>query len=150
MYEHWPLVEEADYEEITAFVGFDCFQCTHINQAESNNIVDGTWVRKWKKVGNSWIIKSRLCGRGFLDHQRFDIQRHSSTASRLSQRMILSIGQQLGFEFESLDVSNAFLQGLRFDQLEASSKKLGIEINTKRRVYFRPPKNVWRHLRNNP
>ena len=49
MYEHWPLVEEADYEEITAFVGFDCFQCTHINQAESNNIVNGTWVRKWKR-----------------------------------------------------------------------------------------------------
>ena len=151
IYNHWRLVEEADYEEITAFVGFDCFKATHVSQADSDNVIDGTWVRKWKHTkDHGWFIKSRLCGRGFLDRQRFDVQRHSSTASRLSQRMILSIGQQMGLDFESLDVSNAFLQGLRFDQLEKCSKKLGIEINTRRRVFFRPPSNVWRHLKNNP
>ena len=106
---------------------------------DTSNGVNDTWDRTWKfSEERGWLVKSRLCGCGFLDTQRFDVQRHSSTASRLSQRIILSIGQQMGFEFRSLDVSNTFLQGMRFDELEASAKKLGIEIRTKRRAMFNP------------
>ena len=98
IWRYWDLVDKADYEESAAFVGFDVFRSVHYTQADSNNTIDGTWVRTWKFTKErGWFVKSRLSGRGFLDAQRFDIQRNSSTASRLSQRMIISIGQQLGF-----------------------------------------------------
>ena len=45
---HWHLVESADYEEVCAFVGFSCFKLTHYKAMDTNNVVDGTWVRKWK------------------------------------------------------------------------------------------------------
>ena len=35
-------------------------------------------------------MKSRLCARGCFDRQKYFIERHSSTATRLSQRMVVS------------------------------------------------------------
>ena len=36
-------------------------------------IIDAIWVRKWKRVEKAgrvvYIVKSRLCARGFLDSQ---------------------------------------------------------------------------------
>ena len=49
---------------------------------------------------------------------------------------------------ESWDISNAFLQGLKFSELQKLSKELGIELREVRKVYLRPPANVWRHFRN--
>eukprot|EP00959_Pyramimonas_sp_CCMP1952_P423649 8874217-Pyramimonas_sp.AAC.2 len=68
----------------------------HGNDLDSGNIIDAAWVRRWKKMYDEnnnmyYIIKSRLCGRGFLDSQKNDFMRHSSTASRLSQRMVASL-----------------------------------------------------------
>ena len=86
----------------------------------NGNLIDAVWVRRWKydpKLGRK-VIKSRLCGRGFLDKQKFDIQRHSSTASRLSQKLVVSVAQcHDDFDLESWDISTAFLQGLTFEEL---------------------------------
>ena len=51
-----------------------------------STVIDATLVREWKfdVKPKEWVIKSRRCGRVFLDKQKYDIQRHSSTASRLS------------------------------------------------------------------
>ena len=113
--------------------------------------MDATWVRRWKNAANGWIVKSRLCGRGFLDSQKGLIQRRSSTASRLSQRIAASLGVIEDMVMESWDVSNAFLQGLSFDTLKTQAKKLGMEpMSVERKVYLDPPANVWRHFRENP
>ena len=110
---YWHLIEEADHKELLAFAKNKVFRPKR-HSSFRENVVDAIWVRRWKQTlgpdGKSqvWIVKSRLCGRGFLDSQKNSIQRHSSTASRISQRMIVSIATLYGFDLESWDVSNAF------------------------------------------
>ena len=129
----------------------ECFEKCLKKNMTTNNSVDGTWVRRWRKTVvdgvEVWVIKSRCCGRGFLDRQKNFIQRHSSTASRLSHRMICTLFAIMPeAEMEIWDITAAFLQGLKFSELEEKAKELGIETNEVRTVYFRPPANVWRHL----
>ena len=64
--------------------------------------------------------------------------------------MILSLCVLLGFELESWDISNAFLQGLSFKELQNRAKELKLELKEQRAVYLRPPANVWRHFREMP
>ena len=146
--EHWELVCEADRAEILQFVEFNVFELA-AKQNAGTNIVDATWVRRWKwcTTTKRWIIKSRLCGRGFLDKQRYDVQKHSATASRLSQRLLCSPAVQHNLVLESWDISSAFLQGLNFKDLYKQAQKFKLEIRDARQVYLKPPANVWKHLR---
>ncbi len=48
---------------------------------------------------------------------------------------------------ESYDISAAFLQGLRFDELKQRALEFGMAIREERKVYLRPPANMWRHFR---
>ena len=138
---HWDKVEKADREEATSFIQHKVFKLEA--RSAASNVVDGTWVRRWK--GNE--VRSRCCGRGFLDRQRQDIDRHSSTASRLSHRLAVSLACIHGLELEAIDISAAFLQGLRFSELAARAKELGHSCRSTRNVWFRPPANLWRHFR---
>ena len=75
IYQYWDLVEEADRLESRSFIDHECFRATHVNNADNGNIIDGTWVRTWKKIFGpnntmKYIAKSRMCGRGFLDSQK--------------------------------------------------------------------------------
>ena len=78
----------------------------------------------------------------------------SATASRLSQRLIVSLAQILQEEPESWDIGNAFLQGSSFAELAKRAKELGYELKGDmldgRVVHLKPPPNVWRHLNNSP
>ena len=94
---YWPLVDEADRVELTAFVKFTCSRARKAERGD--NTLDCVWVRKWKFIQipdgtTQWIIKSRLCGRGFLDKQKLEVNRHSTTASRMSQRIGVSMAVQ--------------------------------------------------------
>ena len=74
--------------------------------------------------------------------------RHSSTASRLSQRLVASfMATSEDFEMETWDISTAFLQGLKYSELKKHAQKLGIEVKENREVYLAPPANIWRHFR---
>ena len=153
--DNWPAVDAADRAELEAFVKFKVFEAKHSSVVENDNCIDAVWVRRWKWINGPdgkriRIVKSRLCGRGFLDRQKYSIDRHSSTASRLSQRIQVALKQSLGLSMESWDIGNAFLQGLRFDELREKAKELGLETKKMRKVYLMPPKNVWRHLRSIP
>ena len=107
-------------------------------------------MRRWKRLPDgSYVIKSRLCARGFLDPQKSSLPTHSQTASRLTQRLLISTGVNLGFVFESWDVGAAFLKGFSFEQMDKFYKQRGIPL-PKRRVILRPPKNVWSLLREIP
>jgi hypothetical protein len=156
---NWQLVEAADQKELQAFVTHKVFGVAAVKQRSQQcytsgkpyNEVDGTWIRKWKLTHANgkdvWIIKSRLCGRGFLDKQKWDVQRSSSTASRISQRLAVSLAQLEKLDMELWDISNAFLQGLSFKELYDRAAELGLEVKAQRDVLFRPPRNVWRHLK---
>ena len=57
--------------------------------------------------------------------------------------MACSLGCLFGLEPEALDISTAFLQGLKFTELSARAKELGYDARQIREVYFRPPANLW-------
>ena len=88
-----------------------------------------------------------MCIRGFLDPQKGTLPTRATTATRLSQKLVLSIAVLLEFEVESLDVGNAFLDGYTFEQMEQALKRRGIDMPAQRKVILDPPANIWRHLR---
>ena len=65
----------------------------------------------------------------------------------LAHRIGMSLAAQYDWDVEGFDVKTAFLQGLRFTEIQEKARRLGIEIREQRRVWLRPPANVWRHLR---
>ena len=146
--QHWRLVDEADRKELQQFVDEAIFRLRHVRSLDGGmDVMDAVWVRKWKKLADgTYIVKSRLCIRGFLDPQKSLIPTKSTTATRLSQRLFVSLCVLLGFIMESLDVSGAFLKGFSFKKLEEKLKHKGINTPT-RRPLMSPPMNVWRHFR---
>jgi hypothetical protein len=145
---HWREVEAADRKELKQFLDQQIFKLRHINSLDTDegSFVDAIWIRKWKRLPDgSYIIKSRLCARGYLDCQKHLIPTRSTTATRLSQRILVSVSVLLGFDLESWDVSGAFLKGFNFDRLAEIAAKLGHTL-PKRKVLLKPPANVWRHF----
>ncbi len=151
------LVREADRRELEAFIDHKVFKVEPISSLSSNaNLVDCVWIRKWAIKGQK--VKSRMCARGCFDRQKYFIDRHSSTATRLSQRLVVSLGlctgiiysdtgDNLDIDTESLDISTAFLQGLDYQQLKDQARLLGYEYRQPRDVHVLPPENVWFHFR---
>ena len=114
----WPQVEEADAKEIAQFVHEKAFQKILLRDVpEGTVIIDGTWVRRWKLKSGKRIIKSRMCARGCFDPQKDLLATRSTTASRLSQRLLVSTAAVMREDPESWDVSGAFLKGLTFDRI---------------------------------
>lgn len=146
---HWTTVEKADRAEVKQFVDEKVFKKKYYYDVNID-VIDAIWIRKWKQLADGTIIvKSRLCVRGFLDPQRSAIPTRSTTASRLSHRIFMSLCALLQFEIESWDISGAFLKGFTFAQLDQLYKSLGISA-PKRQVIVKPPANVWRYLREIP
>ena len=58
-------------------------------------------------------IKARL--QGFLDKQ--SVSNYSGTTSRWGQRLIIILSVQMNWSLLSLDVSEAFLRGITFQEL---------------------------------
>ena len=120
------------FKELKQFITFDVFTVDRRSSLpRGSDVVDCVWFRKWKQKPT--IVKSRLCSRGCFDKQKYTIERHSSTTTRLSQRIVLSMGQiedsgkddPIGTE--SWDISSAFLQGLKYSDLMKTARKLGYE-----------------------
>jgi len=155
------LVEEADFKELCQFVQYKVFTVhKRSGLRPGSNVVDGIWVRKWKVYGK--VLKSRMCSRGCFDKQKHLIEKHSSTATRVSQRLVISVGlsgtmsgydgknyidDPLDIDTESLDIQGAFLQGMKYSELQQQARSLGYELREPREVYVQPPENVWRHFR---
>ena len=114
--------------------------------ADEMVIVDAVWVRKYKRMpSGARQVKSRLCARGCFDDQRPYLTTRSTTATRLTQRMLLSICANEDFDVELWDIGGAFLKGLSFDQVRELLRAKGIRSPT-RKVLIIAPANVWRHL----
>ena len=83
-----------------------------------------------------------------MDQQKKMVARYSSTASRLSQRLLCSIAVENEFDVEQWDIGNAFLKGFSFDKMREMCTKFGITIpDVERRVCIKVPGNVWHILR---
>jgi hypothetical protein len=102
-------------------------------RALSQNILDSRWVLKWKLVDGKRVIKARLTVRGYKDLQGGDLKTMASTASRWGQRVVCMAAVQNDWTLYSADVSQAFLQGMSFEEVA----KLKGEV--KRSVQFEVP-----------
>ncbi|CAE7229802.1 RE1, partial [Symbiodinium sp. CCMP2456] len=145
----WPQVDEADHKEIGQFVNEKAFKAVRRSDLPANcAIIDGIWVRKWKKTADlKRIVKSRMCVRGCHDPWKNELNNRSSTATRLSQRLILvGAANSQDDDVESWDIAGAFLKGLTYESLWKCLRKLGLHT-VERLVAIVPPRNVWRHLK---
>ena len=127
--EHWDLVEAADRKEITQFVEEKVWRCSEARHMKFPPI-DAIWIRKWKWIYDkngkrTRIVKSRLCARGFLDAQGKDLTTRATTATRLSQRLLVSLSVIFGFHLETWDASGAFLKGFPFRVVEEHLRRNG-------------------------
>lgn len=144
----WPEVDKADLAEIKQFVEESAFKKIHKSQITSEMVVvDAIWVRKNKRYPDGSIrIKSRLCARGFLDAQKSMLTTRSTTATRLSQRLLVSYAaQDEERDVESLDVGGAFLKGFSFQEIQKVLQEQGHQAPS-RTVILLPPLNVYKHL----
>ena len=104
VHEIWDQVEAADLKEISQFVDEKAFKPVLRSELGKNcALIDGIWVRKWKKMaaGNR-IVKSRMCVRGCHDPWKDEMNNRSATATRLSQRLILSTAANTGDDVRTL------------------------------------------------
>ena len=91
---------DGDHKEIKNFVKHSVFKVKNLHSA-TQRPMSCVWVRKWKIVNGKRIIKCRLCVRGFLDPQKSMLSKHSTTATRLSQKLIVSNAANNDFDMES-------------------------------------------------
>ena len=146
---NWAAVEAADRKELQSFITHDVFRLVKKSNLWTEAL-DAVWVRKRKKMPDgSVVFKSRLCIRGFLDPQRWYLPTRATTASRLSQRLLVSFAALFNWEVESLDVGSAFLQGFDFTTMTRLLRNKGYDT-VDRKVVLEPPANVWRHFRTLP
>ena len=69
----------------------------------------------------------------------------STTATRLSQRILVSSASVHDQDLESWDISGAFLKGLSFEKVRELLRARGVRTPI-RKVAIVAPANVWRHL----
>ena len=147
IYDIWQQVEEADAAEIKQFVETKSFSKSHRSFLDEDTVlIDAVWVRKWKRYPDgSRRVKSRLCARGCFDRQKDLLSTRSTTATRLSQRLLLSTAANESLDVESWDIGGAFLKGMNFEAVRKLLESKGIK-SPKRKIAILAPANVWRHL----
>lgn len=122
----------------------DAFRKVRLSDLPTDTvIIDGTWIRRWKIKDGQRVVKSRLCARGCFDPQKEELSTRSTTATRLSQRLLMSTSAILGQQPESWDVSGA--SPVEFDKIRGLLPQQGIKTPV-RSVVMIPPRNTWRHL----
>lgn len=114
---HAQAVAEAKLVEFKRWVDLSTF--VRMPRSQATNILDVTWVLKWKMIKGVRSIKSRCTARGFKDLQAKSesVHRYAATAKRTSQRAICGIAAQQRTVLFSFDISAAFLKGMTFDQI---------------------------------
>ena len=119
--EHSTEVLQAMLDELNTWNGFRCFK--RIKKSETKCIIDTKWVLKWKLKGGVRHIRARLCLRGFKESGCDNDTNHSATASRLSQRLLVSETVLRSWVLASTDIPKAFLQGVSYQELADTTNK---------------------------
>ena len=113
--QHEAECKKAMIDELRRWQSLGAFERCPRSQAD--NLIDARWVLKWKVVAGKRLIKARLTVRGFKDMQAQQLETFSGTTSRWGQRLVVAIAAQRRWSLFSCDVSQAFLRGLRFDDI---------------------------------
>ena len=119
--ENADLVTQAIVSELRTWQGFKCFE--RRKRSEAPCIIDAKWVLKWKMVKGQRTIRARLCLRGFKESGADDQSNYASTASRFSQRLLVSECAIRSWALASSDVPKAFLQGVSYQELSQTTQR---------------------------
>ncbi|CAI7784688.1 unnamed protein product [Closterium sp. NIES-53] len=108
-----PLWLAAIIKEPEAFIGNSSFVDVPRPPAPTN-VVKGKWVFRVKQLpGEPPVYKARYCAKGFTQRYAVDFfDTFSPTAKPATVRAVLDLAARLNMEIHSMDVSNAFLQGV--------------------------------------
>ena len=106
---------------------------TRESRKTARNIMSAKFIYKWKLIDGVKTIKARMTIRGFQDLAGATLETFASTASRWSQRCIVSCAAQRSWKLFMFDVSVAFLQGLTFSELSEN------QGTVEREACFDPP-----------
>ena len=110
---------KAMLRELQTWLELKCFQ--RRQRADAPCIIDTRWVFRWKYVDGVRTIRARLTLRGFRETGADDQSNFSATASKWSQRLIISEIVQRGWHIASTDISKAFLQGVSYDEIASET-----------------------------
>ena len=113
--EHSQKVVQAILDELKTWQGFQCFE--RQKRSEARNVIDVRWVFKWKIKQGKRFIRARLCIRGFKDTGSDQDVNTSPTATRFSQRLLVSETAARRWSLASTDIPKAFLQGISYAEL---------------------------------
>ncbi|CAI7809267.1 unnamed protein product [Closterium sp. NIES-54] len=108
-----PLWLAAIIKELEAFITNSSFVDVPRPPA-STNVVKGKWVFRVKQLpGEPPVYKARYYAKGFTQRYAVDFfDTFSPTAKPATVRAVLDLAARLNMEIHSMDVSNAFLQGI--------------------------------------
>ena len=136
---HWPEVMSAIKKELETWLKYNCI--SRKARQSSRNIIDCRWVHKWKldadtqdaasmaEAVKKWVIRARLCLRGFKDIQASQLESYAGTALRFSQRLVVSEAVLRGWDIGTTDISKAFLQGVTYKELAEATGEPLREVN---------------------
>ena len=145
---HRAEVEQAILNELKIWNDFGCFRLAP--RAGATNIIDSRFVSKWKvkdpaRPYESRSIRMRMTLRGFKEWRADLLEAHAATASRLSQRLLISEAAcHPNWSFLSVDINKAFLQGATYRELAAATGE------PERKVHFTLPPGAAAFLRRLP
>uniref|UniRef100_A0A1Y1MQF0 Endonuclease n=2 Tax=Photinus pyralis TaxID=7054 RepID=A0A1Y1MQF0_PHOPY len=82
-----------------------------VNKPSNSQILNTKWVYSLKdgEGNNEGKYKARLVVKGFAQKETFNYEDVYSPVARMTIRVLLSVGNQLGYYFRQLDVKTAFL-----------------------------------------
>ena len=113
-------VAAADLKELQTWQHYECM--ARAARSSCRNIIDCRWVRKWKNEEQpdgtiKRYIRSRLTVRGFKDKMADSLDTFAATSTRPSQRMVVSVAAQRGWDLSTADIQKAFLQGMTYKEM---------------------------------
>ena len=106
---------EAMYRELKTWQDLNCFE--RRPRLSAPCIIDTRWVFKWKFVDSKRTIRARLTLRGFKEVGANEQSNYSGTATKWSQRLLVSESVQRNWPIASTDISKAFLQGITYKEI---------------------------------
>ena len=110
---HPDLIKQAIKDELSLWV--KCQIMTRAPRSGASNVVTSRFVFKWKIVDGTRTIRARMVLHGFKDAVKNDSDTYAGTASRASQRLLVSeAALHPVWIFATTDISKAFLQGMTY------------------------------------
>ena len=92
-------------------------------------MLDARWVLKWKLIDKIRQVRARMTVRGYRDMQKDELATFSATSSRWGQRLVVIAAVQAGWELFSVDVSQAFLRGMPYDEIAKLDGEIEREVS---------------------